>query len=143
MDQHPPGGHPDILFHGGRRGADHPAFPAAVLDPGPDGVGLIAVPKGIPIRILEVSHNLLVLGAVAGHHIPVGVDEEGVHAHVAGQEPGLTIDIIDEAVVEIGPEPLFGAVRPQQLVDQVLKVLGDHGPVVDDILGLHKVEAVV
>ena len=114
-----------------------------MLDPGPDGVGLIAVPQGIPIRILEVSHNLLVLGAVAGHHIPVGVDEEGVHAHIAGQKPGLSVDVVDEAVVEIGPEPLFGAVGPQQLVDQVLKMLGNRGPVVDDVFGLHEVEAVV
>lgn len=46
-------------------------------------------------------------------------------------------------MVEVGAEPLFGAVGPEQLVDQVLEVLGHHGAVVDDVLGLDEVEAVV
>lgn len=46
-------------------------------------------------------------------------------------------------MVEVGAEPLLGAVGPEQLVDQVLEVLGHHGAVVDDVLGLDEVEAVV
>ena len=46
-------------------------------------------------------------------------------------------------MVEVGAEPLLGAVGPEQLVDQVLEVLGHHGAVVDDVLGLNEVEAVV
>ena len=46
-------------------------------------------------------------------------------------------------MVEVGAEPLLGAVGPEQLVDEVLEVLGHHGAVVDDVLGLDEVEAVV
>ena len=46
-------------------------------------------------------------------------------------------------MVEVGAEPLLGAVGLKQLVDQVLEVLGHHGAVVDDVLGLDEVEAVV
>lgn len=46
-------------------------------------------------------------------------------------------------MVEVGAEPLLGAVGPEQLVDQALEVLGHHGAVVDDVLGLDEVEAVV
>ena len=46
-------------------------------------------------------------------------------------------------MVEVGAEPLLGAVGPEQLVDEVLEVLGHHGAVVDDVLCLDEVEAVV
>lgn len=141
--EHPPAGLPDVLVHGRAHRADHPAVAVAVADLRADPLGLVGVPELVPGLLVEVAHDLLVLGAVAGHDVAVGVDEEGVERHVAGQQARLAVDVVDEAVVEVGAEPLLGAVGPEQLVDQVLEVLGHHGAVVDDVLGLDEVEAVV
>lgn len=141
--EHPPAGLPDVLVHGRAHRADHPAVAVAVADLRANLLGLIGVPELVPGTFVEVAHDLLVLGAVAGHDVAVEVDEEGVERHVAGQKARLTVDVVDEAVVEVGAEPLLGAVGPEQLVDQILEVLGHHGSVVDDVLGLDEVEAVV
>ena len=141
--EHPPAGLPDVLVHGGAHRADHPAVAVAVADLRADPLGLVGVPQLVPGLLVEVAHDLLVLGAVAGHDVAVGVDEEGVERHIAGQQARLAVDVVDKAVVEVGAEPLLRAVGPEQLVDQVLEVLGHHGAVVDDVLGLDEVEAVV
>ena len=141
--EHPPAGLPDVLVHGRAHRADHPAVAVAVADLSADLLGLTGVPQLVPGLLVEVAHYLLVLGAVAGHDVAVGVDEEGVEGHVAGQQARLAVDVVDEAVVEVGAEPLLGPVGHEQLVDQVLEVLGHHGAVVDDVLGLDEVEAVV
>ena len=141
--EHPPAGLPDVFVHGRTHRADHPAVAVAVADLRADPLGLVGVPELVPGLLVEVAHDLLVLGAVAGHHVAVGVDEEGVERHVTGQQARLAVDVVDEAVVEVGTEPLLGAVGPEQLVDEVLEVLGHHGAVVDDVLGLDEVEAVV
>lgn len=141
--EYPPSGLPDVLVHGRAHRADHPAVAVTVADLRADLLGLVRVPELIPGLLVEVAHDLLVLGAVAGHDVAVGVDEEGIERHVARQQARLAIDVVDEAVVEVGAEPLLRAVGPEQLVDQVLEVLGHHGAVVDDVLGLDEVEAVV
>lgn len=141
--EHPPAGLPDVLVHGRAHRADHPAVAVAVADLRADLLGLVGVPEIVPRLLVEVAHDLLVLGAVAGHDVAVWVDEEGVERHVAGQQARLAVDVVDQAVVEVGSEPLLGAVGPEQLVDQVLEVLGHHGSVVDDVLCLDEVEAVV
>ena len=141
--EHPPAGLPDVLVHGRAHRADHPAVAVAVADLRADPLGLVGVPQLVPGLLVEVAHDLLVLGAVAGHDVAVGVDEEGVESHVARQQARLAVDVVDEAVVEVGAEPLLGAIGLEQLVDQVLEVLGHHGAVVDDVLGLDEVEAVV
>lgn len=141
--EHPPAGLPDVLVHGRAHRADHPAVAVAVADLSADLLGLVGVPQLIPGLLVKVAHDLLVLGAVAGHDVAVGVDEKGVERHVARQQARLAVDVVDEAVVEVGAEPLLGAVGPEQLVDQVLEVLCHHGSVVDDVLGLDEVEAVV
>lgn len=141
--EYPPAGLPDVLVHGRAHRADHPAVAVAVADLRADLLGLVGVPELVPGLLVEVAHDLLVLGAVAGHDVAVGVDEEGVERHVAGQQAWLAVDVVDETVVEVGAEPLLGAVGPEQLVDQVLEVLGHHGAIVDDVLCLDEVEAVV
>lgn len=141
--EYPPAGLPDVLVHGRAHRADHPAVAVAVADLRADPLGLVGVPELVPGLLVEVAHDLFVLGAVAGHDVVVGVDEEGVERHVARQQARLAVDVVDEAVVEVGAEPLLGAVGPEQLVDQVLEVLRHHGAVVDDVLGLDEVEAVV
>ena len=141
--EHPPAGLPDVLVHGRANAADHPAVAVAVADLCADPLCLVGAPQLVPGLVVEVAHDLLVLGAVAGHDVAVGVDEEGVERHVAGQQARLAVDVVDQAVVEVGAEPLLGAVGPEQLVDQVLEVLRHHGAVVDDVLGLDEVEAVV
>lgn len=143
MPEHPPAGLPDVLVHGRAHRADHPAVAVAVADLSADLLRLVGVPELVPRLLVEVAHDLLVLCAVAGHDVAVGVDEEGVERHVAGQQARLAVDVVDQAVVEVGAEPLLGAVGPEQLVDQVLEVLRHHGAVVDDVLGLDEVEAVV
>ncbi len=141
--EYPPAGLPDVLVHGRAHRADHPAVAVAVADLRANLLSLVGVPELVPGLLVEVAHDLLVLGAVAGHNVAVGIDEEGVERHVARQQARLAVDVVDEAVVEVGAEPLLGAVGPEQLVDQVLEVLGHHGAVVDDVLGLDEVEAVV
>ena len=108
--KHPPAGLPDVLVHGRTHRADHPAVAVAVADLRADPLGLVGVPQLVPGLLVEVAHDLLVLGAVAGHDVAVGVDEEGVERHVAGQQARLAVDVVDEAVVEVGAEPLLGAV---------------------------------
>lgn len=110
--EHPPAGLPDVLVHGRAHRTDHPAVAVAVADLSADLLGLVGIPQLVPRLLVEVAHDLLVLGAVAGHHITVGVDEEGVERHVAGQQARLAVDVVDEAVVEVGTEPLLGAVGP-------------------------------
>ena len=143
VDQHPPRRDPDVFVHGRRHRADHPAVAVAAAHLCAHRVGLRAVPEFLPGLGVQVAHDLLLPGAVAGHDVAVGVDEEGVEAHVAGQQPLLAVDIVDQAVVEVGAEPLLGAVAAQQLVDQRLEVPGHHGAVVDDVVRLDKIEAVV
>lgn len=106
-------------------------------------LGRLRIPELIPSLLVEVAHDLLILGTVTRHDVTVWIDEERVKRHVAGQQAGLTIDVVDEAVVEVGAEPLLGLAALEELVDERLKVLGDHGAVVDDVLGLDEVEAVV
>lgn len=110
--EHPPAGLPDVLVHGRAHRADHPAVAVAVANLRADLLGLLGVPELVPGLLVEVAHNLLVLGAVAGHDVAVGVDEEGVERHVARQQSRLAVDVVDEAVVEVGTEPLLGAVGP-------------------------------
>lgn len=141
--EHPPARLPDVFVHSGAHRADHPAVAVAVADLRADLLGLVGVPQLVPGLLVEVAHDLLVLGAVAGHDVAVGVDEEGVERHVARQQARLAVDVVDEAVVEVGAEPLLGAVGLEELVDQILEVLRHHGAVVDDVLGLDEVEAVV
>ena len=143
MGQHPEARLPDIFVHGRRDGADHPAVAVAVAHLGADGLGLGAAPQRVPALGVQVAHHLFILGAVAGHDVAVGVDEEGIEAHITGQQALLAVEVVDEAMVEVGAEPLFGRIAPQQLVDESLKVFRHHGAVVDDVLGLHEVEAVV
>lgn len=141
--EHPPAGLPDVLVHGRAHRANHPAVTVAMADLRADLLCLVGVPELVPGLLVEVAHDLLVLGAVAGHHIAVGVDEEGVKRHIARQQARLAVDVVDEAVVEVGAEPFLGAVGLKQLVDQVLEVFGHHGAVVDDVFCLDEVEAVV
>lgn len=141
--EHPPAGLPDVLMHGRAHRADHPAVAVAMADLRADLLCLVGVPELVPGLLVEVAHDLLVLGAVAGHHIAVGVDEEGVKRHIARQQARLAVDVVDEAVVEVGAEPFLGAVGLKQLVDQVLEVFGHHGAVVDAVFCLDEVEAVV
>ena len=101
------------------------------------------MPKRLPGLPVEITHDQLFPGAVAGHHVAVGVQEKGVEAHVALQQPFAAVDIVDEAVVEIGPEPLLGAPGFQQFIDKPLKIRRHHGPVVDFVLRLDEIKAVM
>lgn len=141
--ENPPAGLPDVLVHGRAHRADHPAVAVTVAHLRADHLSLVGTPQLLPGLLVEVAHDLLVLGSVAGHDVAVGVNEEGVERHVAGQQARLAVDVVNEAVVEVSSEPLLGAVGLEQLVDQVLEVLGHHGTVADDVLGLDEVEAVV
>lgn len=143
VPQHPAGGLPDVLVHGRRYRTDHPAVSVAVADLGAHGLGLFRVPQRVPGLLVEVPHDLLVPGTIARHDVAVGIDEERVESHVTRQQPRLPVDVVDEPVIEIGTKPLLRLVGLKQLVYQRLEVLRHHRPVVDNVLGLHEVEAVV
>ena len=139
-----PGGRlPDVLVHGGRDGADHPAVAVAVAHLRTDPLGLRAVPKLIPTLLVEVAHDLLVFGAVARHDVTIRVNEERIECHVAWKQTLLSVDVIDKSVVEVGTEPLLGALGLEELVHKALEVLGNHWAIVDDIVCFNKIEAVV
>ena len=89
---------------------DHPAVAVAGAYFLPYRLRLRAVPEFVPFLPVEVAHDLLILRAVARHDIAVRVDEEGVEAHITGQQALLSVNIIDQTVVEIRAEPLFRAV---------------------------------
>ena len=141
--KHPPCGLPDVLVHGRRGRANHPTVAVAMTHVGADPLRCIGVPELVPGLHVEIAHDLLILGAVAGHDVTIRVDEKRVESHVTRQKTRLAVDVVDEAVVEVGAEPLLGLAALEELVDERLKVLGDHGAVVDDVLGLDEVEAVV
>lgn len=141
--KHPPCGLPDVLVHGRRGRADHPTVAVAMTHVGADPLRCIGVPKLVPGLHVEVAHDLLILGAVAGHDVTIRVDEKRVESHVARQKTRLAVDVVDETMVEVSTEPLLRLVAPEKLIDERLEVLGNHGTVVDDVLGLDKVEAIV
>ena len=139
-----PGGRlPDVLVHGGRDGANHPAIAVTVTHLRADPLSLWAVPKLIPTLLVEVTHDLLVLRTVAGHDVAIRINEERVECHVAWKQALLSVDVVDKSMVEVCPEPLLGALRLEELIHKVLEVIGDHGAIVDDVVRLDKIETVV
>lgn len=106
-------------------------------------LGRLRIPELVPGLHVEIAHDLLILGAVAGHDVTIRVDEERVESHVTRQKTRLAVDVVDETMVEVSTEPLLRLVAPEKLIDERLEVLGNHGTVVDDVLGLDKVEAIV
>lgn len=139
-----PGGRlPDVLMHGGRDGANHPAVAIAVAHLRTNPLGLRAVPKLVPAMLVEVAHDLLVFGTVAGHNIAIRINEERVERHVAWEQALLSVDVVDKSMVEVCTEPLLGALGLEELVHKVLEVLGNHWAIVDDVVRLDKIEAVV
>ena len=79
----------NILFHGGGYGAYHPALPVAVAHLLPYLLCLGRIPKLVPALLIKIAHDLFFLRAVTGHYVAVGVNEEGVKRHIAGQKPFL------------------------------------------------------
>ena len=73
--------------------------------------------------IVQVAHDLFILGTITRHNIAIRVDEESIKAHVARQQTLLTIDIVDQTVIKVSTEPLLRAITAEQFVDQILKVL--------------------
>lgn len=139
-----PGGRlPDVLVHGRRDGADHPAVAVTMTHLRADPLSLGAVPKLIPTLLVEVTHDFFVLRTVAGHNIAIRINEERVERHVAWKQALLSVDVVDKSMVEVCPEPLLGALRLEELIHKILEVLGDHGTIVDDVVRLDKIEAVV
>ena len=117
MADDPPGRFPDIFAHRGRYGADHPAIPIAAAHLSAHALRCGTAPEFLPRLRVEIAHDLLVLGAVAGHHIAVRVNEEGIETHVTGQQTLLPVDIIDESVVEVRAEPLLRTVGIEKFID--------------------------
>ena len=137
---YPESGLPDIPVHSRGYRTDHPAVAVTVPDFFADDFGFRTVPEFIPGLLVEVAHYFLVLGPIAGHDVAVRINEERVKTHIARKKSLLPVDIIDESVVEICSEPLLRAVGIQKLVDQTLELLGNLRAVMDDILGLDKIE---
>ena len=134
---------PEILVHCRTDRPDHPALTVAMAGSLADRLRFRRMPELIPVLTVEVTHDPFLLGAVAGHHIAIRIDKESIYAHIAWQEPRLTVDVIDQPMVEIGPEPVLGTAGLKQFIDQVFEILSDHRPVMDDIAGLNEIEAVM
>src|SRR5699024_2987067 len=143
MYQNPSSRLPDILVHSRADRTDHPAVTVAAANLCTNLLCLRAVPQLIPGLIVQVTHDLFILGAVARHDITIRVDEEGIKTHVARQQTLLAVDVVDQAVVEVSTEPLLRAIATEQFIDQILEVFCDHRTVVDDILRLNEVDTVM
>ena len=130
-------------MHGRRGRADHPTAAVTMTHVGADPLRCIGVPELVPGLHVEIAHDLFILGAVARHDIAVGIDEERVKRHVTRQQTGLAIDVINKAVVEVGAKPFLGFAALEKLVDERFEVLSNHRAIMDDVLGLDKVEAIV
>ena len=107
MPDHPPSGYPDIFMHCRRRGTDHPAVSVTFSRTLSYPARLIGIPQLVPALLPQIPHDRLFLHAVAGDHITEGIYEKGISRHIAGQKPFIAIDIVDQAVIEISPEPLL------------------------------------
>ena len=110
MPEYPPARYPDILVHGRGHRTDHPAVPVAASDLCTDRCRFRRIPQFLPALAIQIAHHFLILCTVAGHDIPLRINEKGVKAHIAGQQAFLSVNIIDQSVVKVSPEPLFGAV---------------------------------
>ena len=67
MAQHPPGWDPNVLVHGRRNRSDHPAVTVTATHLFPHFLSLRAIPQFIPGLGVQIAHNFLIFGAVAGH----------------------------------------------------------------------------
>ena len=86
VNQNPGSRLPDVLMHRRRNTTNHPTVTITATNLCTNLLGLRAVPQLIPSLIVQVAHNLFVLGAIARHNIAIRVDEEGIEAHVARQQ---------------------------------------------------------
>ena len=143
VNQNPSSRLPDILVHSRRYRTDHPAVTVAATNLRTNLLCFRAVPQLVPGLIVQVAHDFLILGTIARHNIAIRVDEEGIEAHIARQQTLLTVDIVDQAVVKVSTKPLLRAIAAEQFIDQILKVLCNHRTIMDNVLGLNKVEAVM
>ena len=143
MNQNPGSRLPDVLMHSRTYTTNHPAVTVAATNLCTNFLCFRTVPQLVPSLVVQVAHDLFVLGAIARHNIAIRIDEEGIETHVARQQTLLAVDVVDQTVVKVCTEPLLRAVATEQFVDQIFKVLCDHRTVVDDVLSLNEVEAVV
>ena len=143
VNQNPSSRLPDVLVHSRADRTDHPAITVAATNLCANLLSFRAVPQLIPSLVVQVAHDLFVLGAIARHNIAIRIDEEGIKTHVARQQTLLAVDVVDQAVIKVCTEPLLRAVAAEQFVDQILEVLCNHRTVMDDVLCLNEVEAVM
>ena len=131
---------PDVPVHSRGDGTDHPAVSVTVPDLFAYNFGFRTVPEFVPRLLIEIAHDFLVLGSVAGHNVAVGINEECVETHIARKKSLLSVDIIDKSVIEICSEPLLRAVGVQELIDQALELFCDLRTVMDNIFSFDKVK---
>ena len=133
MPYHPKSGHPDIFVHSRRNRADHPAISVAGTHFFAYCICFLTIPELIPRLRIEITHDFLMLRPIARHDVTKRIDKEGIEAHITGKQSLLTVNIVDQSMVEIRAEPLFGAVGLQKLVDKRFKMLCDHFAIMDDV----------
>ena len=100
----------EIFVHGWRNRTNHPTISCAMTHYISNLIGLIRIPKLVPCLFIKISHDLLVLGAVARHDITIRVNEEGVESHVTRKKSVLSKNVVNQAVIKIGTEPFFWGV---------------------------------
>ena len=84
MPDNPEARNPDVLMHSRRHRADHPAVTVAAANLLSDCFCRLAVPQLVPALLIQITHDLFILGTVAGHHIAVWINKEGIKTHIAG-----------------------------------------------------------
>ena len=107
MADYPPAGNPYIFMHRRGRTPYHPAIPVAFSRAFPYFLRLFGVPKLFPGLVAQIAHNRFLLHPVARDDIAEWVDKKSIPGHIAGQQALIPINIINQPMIEIGPEPFF------------------------------------
>src|SRR5699024_4910649 len=98
--QNPSSRLPDILVHSRADRTNHPAVTVAAANLCTNLLCFRAAPQLVPSLVVQVAHDLFILGTITRHNVAIRVDKEGVEAHIARQQTLLPIDVVDQAVVK-------------------------------------------
>ena len=143
MSKYPPSWFPDIFVHCRRNRSNHPAISVTMAYFFSNSFCFWTVPKFVPALCIQITHYFLILSSVTRHNITVWINKEGVKTHITRKESLLSIDVVNQAMVEVSTEPLLRVVGLEKLIDKILKILCNHRTIMDDVLCLYEIETVM
>ncbi len=135
--------HVYVLLDDRHRIADHPALLGAGFYRVPDPLRFRTVPNLREWLISDIPHGHLFVHTVAGEHVTRGIDKTGLAPHLALKKALVSLDVVHQAIVEVGPEPFLGRVRFKEFANQLLKLGADHFLIRNFVVELAEIMGVV